>query len=128
MDHFLHPTRTLNVFGIVQTGILTSYEISQLDLSNCQLAVLSACETGLGFVNNYMGDIGLKRALKLAGVRTIVVSLWEVSDDATMLLMQHFYSNLAKGDSPQPALEKAKEEVKNNFPQPYYWAGFCVVD
>ncbi len=112
----------------IDDGILTSYEISQLDLSNCQLAVLSACETGLGFVNNYMGDIGLKRALKLAGVRTIVVSLREVSDDATMLLMQHFYSNLAKGDSPQPALEKAKEEVKNNFPQPYYWAGFCVVD
>lgn len=112
----------------IDDGILTSYEISQIDLGNCQLAVLSACETGLGFVNNAMGDIGLKRALKLAGVRTIVVSLWEVSDDATMLLMQHFYSNIAKGESPQPALEEAKEEVKKIFPQPYYWAGFCVVD
>jgi len=112
----------------IDDGILTSYEISQIDLSNCRLAVLSACETGLGFINNAMGDIGLKRALKLAGVGTIVVSLWEVSDDATMLLMQHFYDNIAKGACPQPALENAKEEVKKILPQPYYWAGFCVVD
>lgn len=112
----------------IEDGILTSYEVSQLDLGKCQLAVLSACETGLGFVNNNIGDIGLKRALKLAGVESIIVSLWEVPDDATMLLMETLYDHIANGESPLKSLEAAKDTVRRKYPQPYYWAGFCVVD
>lgn len=112
----------------VEDGILTSYEVSKLDLSKCQLVVLSACETGLGFSSISTGDVGMKRALKLAGVSSIMVSLWEVDDDATALLMQHFYDSLAEGLSPAKALENARNIVRKQYLQPYYWAPFVLVD
>lgn len=112
----------------VEDGILSAYEVSQLDLSKCNLVVLSACETGLGFNSTYGRSIGLETAFKLAGVKSVMASLWEVPDDATSLLMRSFYSALAKGDYPQTALVKAQAEVAKQYPQPYYWAGFSIME
>ena len=112
----------------VEDGILTAFELSQVDLIGCHLAVLSACETGHGFINDTTGDVGLKRALKLAGVEQIVVSLWEVPDEATSLLMQTFYDNIANGQQPAQALATARNAVRSGYPQPYYWAGFVLVE
>jgi CHAT domain-containing protein len=75
-------------------GILTALEVEALDLSGVELAVLSACETGLGEEAGGEGLLGLQRAFQVAGARTVVSSLWTVPDEPTSLLMQRFYDNL----------------------------------
>jgi len=113
----------------IDDGILTALEISELDLSQTRLAVLSACETGLGVVKSD-GLFGLQRGFKLAGVHSIVMSLWNVADDATSLFMRRFYSYLLQGHSPREALEHARDYLRrgNRFSHPYYWAGFVLVE
>lgn len=63
-----------------EDGILTAYEVSLENLDNVELVVLSACETGLGKIDNSEGVFGLLRGFKLAGVDNLVVSLWKVPD------------------------------------------------
>jgi CHAT domain-containing protein len=74
-------------------GIMTADEIMYLQLENLELAVLSACETGLGETAGGEGILGLQRALQIAGARTTVTSLWKVDDAATQALMVEFYRN-----------------------------------
>lgn len=109
-------------------GILTGEEIAALDLSGCRLVVLSACETGLGDVTDYEGVMGLQRAFKLAGVETIVMSLWKVRDDVTALLMTRFYEHLMGGLSPHAAMREAQREVRQSYPAAHDWAAFVVLD
>jgi len=109
-------------------GILTAYELSQLDLSNTKLAVLSACETGKGAIQGSEGTFGLKRALKLAGVDNIIVSLWKVPDDATMQMMTLFYNELSKTKNPVTSFEFAQKTMRNlHTEHPENWAGFVLV-
>ncbi|MBY0233140.1 MAG: CHAT domain-containing protein, partial [Gemmataceae bacterium] len=77
-------------------GILTAREVAELDLSSCELATLSACETGLGLSAGGEGLLGLQRAFQVAGARSALASLWKVPDAATALLMERFYDNLWK--------------------------------
>ena len=111
----------------VDDGILTAQEIKDLDLSRTQMVVLSACETGLGDINSD-GVFGLQRAFKSAGVQTIVMSLWKVSDNATSLLMTEFYRALLASGDRHKAFLQAKEAVRARFPEAYYWAGFVMLD
>ena len=108
-------------------GILTSYEIAQMDLSSTDLVVISACETALGDLQNNEGVIGLQRAFKLAGVKQIIISLWSVPDIETAELMSLFYSNWIKGESPREALRSAQLVLKTKY-QPYDWAAFVLVE
>ncbi len=108
-------------------GILTSYEIAQMDLSNTDLVIISACETALGDLQNNEGVIGLQRAFKLAGVKQIVISLWSVPDMETAELMSLFYSNWLKGEPPREALRSAQLVLKNKY-SPYDWAAFVLVE
>jgi len=93
------------------------------------LVVLSACNTGNGVIKNGEGIMSISRALTYAGVKSAVVSLWQVPDKETSEIMISFYENLKKGFSKSEALAKAKSEfLRNNVMKnhPYYWAGFIL--
>lgn len=112
----------------VQDGILTAKEISLLDLSSTQIAVLSACETGRGEITAE-GVFGLQRGLKQAGVNTIIMSLWPVDDVATQLLMQYFYTNwIDNKQDKYEAFRNAQISLKQRYSDPKYWAGFILLD
>lgn len=109
-------------------GILNSFEISQMDLSNVDLIVLSACETGLGSIKGSEGVFGLQRAFKLAGAKSMIVSLWQVPDKSTSELMVHFYEFYLNGFSKKESLLKAQNEIKRKYKLPYYWGGFMLIE
>ena len=110
-------------------GILTAYEVSQMHLRETELVVLSACETGLGDIKGNEGVYGLQRAFKIAGVRYVLMSLWQVPDFATQDLMTAFYTLwLSEKISIPDAFHKAQQQVKAKRPEPYYWAGFVLVE
>jgi CHAT domain-containing protein len=103
-------------------GVLTGEDLLDRDLSGLELAVLSACETGLGDVADGQGAFGLQRAFHLAGCRNVVASLWKVDDDATAALMGEFYRRLwaQKGSlSPLEALRQAQLAVMRADPKEF---------
>ncbi|HEX5111212.1 MAG TPA: CHAT domain-containing protein, partial [Saprospiraceae bacterium] len=113
----------------LEDGILTAYEIASLDLSNTELIVLSACDTGLGDVEGNDGVYGLQRALKIAGVKYILMSLWQVPDAATMELMTRFYKAWLKQNLPvRKALYQAQKEMRKEGYEPLDWAGFILIE
>lgn len=112
-----------------EDGILTADEIARLDLSNTDLVVLSACETARGYIDPIEGVWGLQRAFKQAGVKTILMTLWKVSDDITAMFMELFYKNLFEGNSARQSVKNAQKHlVDNGIVEPYYWAPFIVLD
>jgi CHAT domain-containing protein/tetratricopeptide (TPR) repeat protein len=111
----------------VEDGIATAFEISQLNLSNTELVVLSACETALGDVKGSEGVFGLQRAFKMAGVKKMIVSLWKVPDKETSELMTSFYSFWLKGKTIDAAFAQAQAEMRKKY-SPYYWAAFVLVE
>jgi CHAT domain-containing protein len=93
-------------------GILTAEEVAGLDLRGVELAVLSACDTGLGKQVAGEGVLGLQRAFQAAGARSLLISLWSVNDAATSVLMEEFYRNLwIKGMRKLEALQRAQLTV-----------------
>lgn len=110
-----------------EDGILKASEISNLDLSACQLVVLSACETGLGDVKGSEGVFGLQRAFKMAGVKNIIMSLWKVPDTQTAELFDIFYSECFAGKTIHEAFQSAQSQMKAKY-SPYYWAGFVLLE
>lgn len=109
-------------------GILRSAEIANINLSGCSLVVLSACETGLGFSDSGEGVYGLQRAFKLAGAKKILMSLWEVDDRATTILMTNFYRYLLEGKDANTALEISKKVVRDQYPSPKEWGAFVLLN
>ncbi len=112
-----------------EDGVLTAFEISQMNLSNTELVVLSACETGLGDIQGNEGVYGLQRAFKIAGAKYLIMSLWQVPDKQTSLLMTTFYKKWLENKMSIPnAFHAAQKELRDIGLDPYQWAGFVLVE
>ena len=112
-----------------EDGFLQAAEIFNLDM-NADLVVLSACQTGLGKMVRGEGMIGLTRAFIYAGSRSVLVSLWSVSDVSTAKLMEKFYQNLIRGKQEKTeALRQAQLHMIANeeSSHPFYWAAFVLI-
>ncbi len=114
-----------------EDGILTGEEIATMDLRGTKCVVLSACESGLGTVNDGEGVYGLRRAFQLAGAETIVSCLWNVPDQSTARLVHRLYKNLGSGlpSAVRSAQLATISELRDAGlpPHPYSWGAFIVV-
>lgn len=127
-------------------GVLSARELASLNLSEVDLVVLSACQSGLGYLT-VDGVSGLQRGLKTAGVRAVISSLWEVDDQATSILMRNLTANLDKGETLHDAFFHARHTlqmmvmekrykraqlsdlvVKKSYGKPRFYNAFILID
>ncbi len=109
-----------------EDGLLTAQDVQGLDLLGTELAVLSACDTGLGAVQVGEGVFGLRRAFTVAGARTLVMSLWKVPGEQTSQFMVLFYRKLLKGKTKVDALRETQLAMKEEYPHPFFWGAFIL--
>jgi CHAT domain-containing protein len=109
------------------SALVTALELASLDLWGTELVVLSACDTGRGDVRPGQGIHGLRSALVIAGAETVVLSLWQVNDETTRLLMEDYYRHLLAGKGRAAALREAMRALRRTQPHPYYWAPFIAL-
>ncbi|MCA9258081.1 MAG: CHAT domain-containing protein, partial [Planctomycetales bacterium] len=117
----------------IDDGWVTAEEIAACDFSGVELAVLSACESGLGDVRAGQGVQGLQRAFQYAGAEAMVMSLFKVPDIETRDLMERFYAQLVAGQSPRAALAasqrdfiRVRRELEGGA-HPFFWASFVFL-
>lgn len=113
-----------------ESGLLTALEIYQEQLDDCQLVVLSACDSNLGQLGFDTGAIGLRRSFLKAGAKSVVASRWKVSDASNVQLMEAFYRSLKDGRSVAVALNSARVgliqgEQDKELQHPFFWAGYA---
>ncbi|MCO6491910.1 MAG: CHAT domain-containing protein [Phaeodactylibacter sp.] len=124
-----HAWQTGRPLGNREDGVLTAYEISQMNLRNTELVVLSACETGLGDIRGNEGVYGLQRAFRIAGAKNLIMSLWQAPDFQSQELMTAFYHKWLLDKLPiHQALQAAQQEMQDKGYEPYYWAGWVLVE
>jgi len=110
-----------------EDGVLTAQEVAALDLRKTNLVVLSACETGLGDIKGTEGVYGLQRSLKMAGVKYIIMSLWQVPDSETVEFMEKFYTKLVKTKDIKISFYETRNEMRKKY-DPFYWAAFVLLE
>ena len=106
-------------------GVVTGLKLAAMDLNNTQLVVLSACETGVGDIEQGEGVAGLNQAFLRAGAKGVVMSLWRVPDTQTAELMKRLYGEIDKGTSPVEALRAAQRSFIKDGQHPLAWAAFA---
>ncbi|HTF82250.1 MAG TPA: CHAT domain-containing tetratricopeptide repeat protein, partial [Cytophagales bacterium] len=111
-----------------RSGILTAYEVSNMDFDRTKLVVLSACETGKGEVQAGEGVMGLVRAFTIAGGKAIINSLFKINDQTTVEFMALFYGQYMLHMDERQAFIYAKKEMKKRYPQPLSWGAFILYE
>jgi tetratricopeptide (TPR) repeat protein len=122
-----HFSRILLSQGQGEDGPLTFDDVLNLDLKNTNLVVLSGCQSQMGKRSRGDDILGLSQAFMYAGAPSVVASLWSVDDEATRQLMVAFYTHLKTGINKAEALRSAQADVRQKYPNPFYWAGFTLM-
>jgi len=122
-DVLMKATKNYNI----EDGILTAHEAMNLNFENTELIVLSACETGRGEIQQGEGVFGLQRSFLVAGADAIVMSLYQVSDEVTEMLMVEFYKNWLNGQDKRTAFNNAQLTIKETYSDPIYWGAFTMI-
>ncbi|MBA3683459.1 MAG: CHAT domain-containing protein [Bacteroidetes bacterium] len=110
-----------------EDGVLTAQEVANIDMRKTGLAVLSACETGLGDIKGSEGVYGLQRSFKMAGVKFIIMSLWQVPDAETEEFMALFYNKLVANKNVKVAFSETQKVMRKKY-DPFYWAPFVLIE
>ena len=112
-----------------EDGILLAYEVSTLNLSNTELAVLSGCDTGTGETVGGEGIHGLQQAFKVAGVESLIMSLWPVPDQVAEEFLYYFYNNwLKEGMLKSEAFRSAQQLIREDWELPLHWGAFIYME
>lgn len=110
-------------------GYLYAYEIYSMQL-RAELAVLTACETGMGARRKGEGVISLAHSFMYAGCQSVVMSLWKIDEKSSSDIITKFYEYLSSGHDKSKALQRAKLALMDGNEQlshPYYWAGLTLI-
>jgi len=114
---------------VFNSGVLSAREISEMNLSNTKLVILSACKSGRGDIRDYEGVYGLQRAFKMAGVQNLIIALWEIDQYTSRHFMERFYLNLiVLKKHLRAAFIKTINEIRQEYNEPKYWAGFILIE
>ena len=118
-----------------EDGLLTAYEISNMDLSNTQVVVLSACQSGVGDLQGSEGVYGLQRAFKMAGVKNVLCTLWKVDAVTAEQFVSIFYAEILNGRTAHEAFVVAQNNLRNAIDKdnslkysPNLWGAFVLVE
>jgi CHAT domain-containing protein/tetratricopeptide (TPR) repeat protein len=106
-------------------GYVTALDLFSMDCRT-NLVALSGCQSGLAEISGSDDLLGLIRGFLYAGARSLLLSLWSVNDESTMLLMSEFYKEWQKGANKAQALQSAMRSVREVFPHPFHWAPFIL--
>ncbi len=107
-------------------GYLNLYDLYQIRLP-AKLVTLSGCATGMNFVSAGDELLGLQRGLFCAGATSLLLSLWDVHDESTSVLMQAFYKSYIETGDMAGALQSAMKQLRQQHAHPYFWAPFVLV-
>ncbi|MDM8522202.1 CHAT domain-containing protein [Desulfococcaceae bacterium HSG8] len=114
------------VGGAGNDGFLTMNEVMDLKLG-ADIAALTACETGRGEHLSGEGVMGMGRAFQYAGAKSVLVSLWSVSEESSVKLTEKFFSHIKDGKDKADALRLARQEIrKRGYDHPFFWAPFVL--
>jgi CHAT domain-containing protein len=95
---------------------------------NCDIAALTACQTGLGKKISGEGTMGMGRAFQYAGAKSVLMSLWSVAETSSVKLVESFFKHLQAGKNKLEALRLARNEIrKPGYDHPFFWASFILV-
>ncbi|MEW6530547.1 MAG: tetratricopeptide repeat protein [Thermodesulfobacteriota bacterium] len=125
--HFREPILVLTLVPVGTDGFLRMSEVMGLKI-NSDVVALTACQTGLGKHVSGEGTMGMGRAFQYAGARAVLMSLWSVSEEASVQLVETFFTHLKEGKSKLDAMKLAREKVrKDGYDHPFFWAPFILV-
>jgi CHAT domain-containing protein len=110
-----------------EDGFLRLSEVMDLKL-NADMVALTACQTGLGKIVSGEGTMGMGRAFQHAGAKSVLMSLWTVSENTSVKLVETFFKHLKEGKTRLEALRLARQEVRRDgYDHPFFWAPFILV-
>lgn len=137
--YFMNDSLSASVDPMRRCGLVMSHteedddviygdEISGFGLNGNELVVMSACQSAMGELTGD-GVFGLQRAFKKAGAKSIVMSLWDMNDRTGAEFMSEFYRGMVmKKYQVEKAFANAVSKIRKKYPEPYYWAGFILLD